>query len=1075
MSNDATNLLLRLNADGNNARREAAATRQAIVEQMRQAAQEINAVGSQTANNESFDALFRQLTQFRIGLTQIARGDLGGIPNLIQGFRLTSDAIADIQPRAARTAEVMRLLDAAVVDSGTRFNSARSIFEQFTLALERAGSEPETLRALVGVGAEIEKDLARPEPAFRQILLNLNALGANSQQSQAFFRALGLESQRLQQRIISAARSLETFEQAEGAAATAAGGLSRSAIIAGGALIAVEAAAIGAIAAMFALANRFADVGDEIQKIQDRTNLSAKSIQELSAAARIANVDFEDVTRAISTFQDKVADAEQGNQRLKNIFRELGVDIQAAAANPEAAFEQLISTLEDVSDQSLRTALAKEVLGTSAEGLIRVINRLNDNNGELRKNLEATGAVMSGESLEASRELNAQWEQTKIALEGAANTLGNLFIPIIREAAEWIKDASEKSAEFLRIMLAINGLSLEGPATNADGGLNWNGEESPFADDKQTEKAERFRKALQQIRQKNRSDEDKEASARLRTLEAQLRDEEQLYQDTTKRIERRFDERMLSEETFTAELRFAVAERLRQEKAILDEERAAVEASKFSPARKEQELERIATRRKAIERQTQSEIEQIQFDSNKRIQQAFEELQQETLRGSQILAERRTAAIREALELGVIAETEGERRITEVMLAEIDERIRLAQAEVSRAGLNIEQQAIANQRLRNLEQEKTAIVEDGVRRRDAARRRELDQQRQYEREILQIQQQAREARQRIAETFVLNREQAIADRAAIERDSVNAEINEKRRALEEELKINNESKLDDLDTQQQKLNNRIRITQQIIELENLRRARIAEIDRQEKVDQETNRPNSDRNVLGAETSETFERLNESLGRQATFFERLRAEAGRYVQQVKTEMITANQAAQLSFGSLGQAMGNAIGVYVKSGGNLRAAGAALYQSLTAPWIEYALFKAKLHAAEAIAAFARLDFATGSLHLLAAGGFAALAAGGVALGNAISGSSGGGGASSAVAPTLTGTRQDENSRSFEDRFRFRETGPDQFSTEIVIRHETGMFVEKVSRAVKADYENDGLTRQVIRKETTGEPVE
>ena len=304
-------------------------------------------------------------------------------------------------------------------------------------------------------------------------------------------------------------------------------------------------------------------------------------------------------------------------------------------------------------------------------------------------------------------------------------------------------------------------------------------------------------------------------------------------------------------------------------------------------------------------------------------------------------------------------------------------------------------------------------------------------------------------------TFQANRKQSIANIAALEIDAEEKRFERLRQEFEREMEF-----LEESDERRKALKDRLDAE------EAEKDARVRLIRRQAQIDQEREQPNSNRNLLGAGIADALQDLaltNELLGQQTTFWQQLGTAMGEYAKQLEATLPNAMQLATLSLMSMTEALSNTIEAFLSGRATLRQAIGGLVQALLAPYKQYALTKVKIHVAAAASDFAWGNFAGGAKHLGAAALWAGVAGLIGAVGNLAAGS--GAAPAAAAAPSAGGGSSQQQTRIIEQGDRQR---PQQ--QVIIIRAETEPGV--IVRRVVEDYQNNGASRQMVRRDVLGE---
>lgn len=889
----------------------------------------------------------------------------------------------------------------------------------------------------------------------------------------------------------AAGRGLQSLGSAAGAAGAGVG-------------LVVTAAAAGTAALVgFTIAQ--AALARELELSSSVTGLGVRQLQVYERAAATAGASSSALTSAFAQFREETG----RNAR---------------------SFDGLLRSLESIQSPAERLAIAQANIGKLSEDTSRAIIALTDNQGALRKEIEASGLVLSEFETRELAKIQQRFDALKIQLEGSfkrtmldtIDTLSEIGVALgegsegvdrlraaetaAENAARGLNDAlSGQSGAINELKIALDSLnekSIQGAVERRIEGLIESLSLAAKRALTKDEAAKVFKEQLDldpllkqgvelgRIFEANRKlfqdllkppgekkvGEDSPARERLKQLEAQLREEQRLFGANQTALNRRFEQRLIDEKAFTDQLNAIADARLKGILLRLEKERAVVVGANFKPEVKQTEIQRIANAEADARRQAASETQRNNDESARRIRQSEQELAQLQLQLIQANGQARIEAIRDAAEQGALSFAEGERRITEILKTEIEARLALTQRDPALFGLNEEQRRAAEARVAQIRAESQAQTEAAARRERDARRRDLEERRRYVDELQRLQEEAASLNLDALSTAEISNKDRIRARAELARQTAQREFDFIRQRLEAEISANEVDKSEDLETQSTKLRNRQRITEQLIALAQRARDEINSINRQEQTDVDADNPTSDANLFGQRFADQLRVLEEALGRPATLMERLRIETKLTVDDLARQTPRMGQVLQQMATATRGALANTIAAFASGRQAIGAVVGAFVSAALAPLRDYLLKKAAIHFAEAASRFAYGDYAGAFLHGAAGAGLSAAAGlidgAGSAIGNAISGSGGGG--SAAAGAFNGGTRQGENTRATEDRFRFFGETPDRPVTTIVIKHEPGIMVDKVEQAVMQSYQQDGAVRKVIRRETNNEPL-
>ncbi len=1020
-------LLFRIKGDAQDAQAAFAQT-QALVNQQASAIVQANERIEQSAKL-SGDVVFRQLTQFRIGLTQIGRGDLGGIPNLIQGFRLAGDEVSQLTPKVATAQQTLRLLDSVFAQLGATVLSGKTIFADFQAAVSLAANgttkEAKVLRReFEALGIDLTSAIAKPDKALRDFLILVGSGRGKVQAGNIL--SLGQGQVNALERAGQAIIQLEKSETAAAAAATTlSAGLSVATLTVG----AFAVAAVGAVAAAIKLALSFKDSANEAQRLSDETGLTIAQVRLLQVAGTAANVEFSKIAQTFTQFRERAQKAlhETGEEadKVRRLFQVLGVDAKKAASDPLTAYEDLIKKLADVQDAETRSAASKVLLGARSEDLRRLFNALNADSGALRAELESLlGSI--GNNNQAVSEWNVATAKLDASWEGFKETIGASVLPVLTGLLNLIVETA-KRAELLADDMQDLFAELTGRGEeNVSGGIDFGFGQGPsdFANNEK-DKTKAVKDALKERGKASKEARDEAAREDLRALQNQLRQLDAEYALASQRLKQRFDERLDAETTFS-EKQIALAQ-ARQQKiaAILDEEEARVNRSQLKPADQTKELQRIAQERVELTIQTSAEIEKIESDARIREQRAIERFQQEILNTLRLVGEQKIALLEEQVEREMLTNEEGQKRINAIVLAQLEQRINAQRALVNSFPEGSEQRLIEAEKLKQLELERTNATLDAERKIRASRARDLSNYRQFVSELRDLQNTTANINlDALVASRQINNLDAIRANAAIERQIINEQAAERIAVLLKQLEANAEFIAEDEAQKQQQAENERRLTALIV-AENEKRTAALTLNKAKEVEAIRQQNKTFKDAL-------------SLGVDAVKLQGKAIVAG-----FLTGQASARQAAQ-----------------------------AFYDALTAPLVDFLVDEGIAQSVLAARDIANLNFPGAALHTAAAlalfGGAALIGAGSRAIGGAPST------AAAASGAALTGTRQDQNTIATEERFRFRESGPGKPVTTIVLVTDRQMLVKDVEFGMSASYQNDGTARKIIDNATGGRPI-
>lgn len=170
-----------------------------------------------------------------------------------------------------------------------------------------------------------------------------------------------------------------------------------------------------------------AEYADEVNTLSKTTGMSTDAIQEYKYAADILDVSFD-------TIQGSLTKLTSNMSKNSDAFAELGISIRdenGELRDANEVFDEAITALGYIDNETQRDAVAMKIFGKSAKDLNPLIKTGSKELGKLRKEAHDVGAVMSEDALEGANafqdgidRLTGTWEALKRTL--GANILSKI-------------------------------------------------------------------------------------------------------------------------------------------------------------------------------------------------------------------------------------------------------------------------------------------------------------------------------------------------------------------------------------------------------------------------------------------------------------------------------------------------------------------------------------------------------------------------------------------------------------------------------------------------------------------------
>ncbi|MBR6619397.1 MAG: hypothetical protein IKK85_03545 [Clostridia bacterium] len=207
------------------------------------------------------------------------------------------------------------------------------------------------------------------------------------------------------------------------------------------AVTALNAGAIKAAQTVFELAETTAETGKEILVMSERTGLSTKAYQEWDYIAKQAGTTMDTLQGGITDLAEKMDDAAKGEGEAAEIFAKLGVKVTDSTGklkNQEKVFEETITALQGVRNETERQALATKLMSTTGEELLPLLNGEIGSIKELKEAVSEYGLIMSDEAINASVNFSNSLDTLKSTSTAFKDNLVNELLPGATETMDGI-------------------------------------------------------------------------------------------------------------------------------------------------------------------------------------------------------------------------------------------------------------------------------------------------------------------------------------------------------------------------------------------------------------------------------------------------------------------------------------------------------------------------------------------------------------------------------------------------------------------------------------------------------------
>lgn len=206
--------------------------------------------------------------------------------------------------------------------------------------------------------------------------------------------------------------------------------------------VAAMAAAVAAVTevtkALLDCTVEAAAYADEMYTLSSTTGLSVETLQELSYASELLDVNVETVAGALKKCTKSMADAQDGSGAAADAYAQLGIavtDANGELRDNEEVFWEAVDALGQIENETERDALAMQLFGKSANELNPLIEAGSEQFKAYADQAHDAGAVLSEDVLNDFADFDDQLQQLDGGAKAAKNALGTILLPILSSLA----------------------------------------------------------------------------------------------------------------------------------------------------------------------------------------------------------------------------------------------------------------------------------------------------------------------------------------------------------------------------------------------------------------------------------------------------------------------------------------------------------------------------------------------------------------------------------------------------------------------------------------------------------------
>ena len=183
--------------------------------------------------------------------------------------------------------------------------------------------------------------------------------------------------------------------------------------------------------------NETTEAAEKIEQMSAKLGVTKTQVQELSGVAKMAGTDFDGMATQLEKLQLSLAKTASATSPAAAALKALGIDMaEFKTLSIPAQLDEMAEAFSRFSDGPTKTAAAMALLGKSGADMIPFLDKGREGLDELNSVVQRTGAIMSGETIEAFSRTREDLNELSLAWTGFSQRMFSVVNPAIDAAAK---------------------------------------------------------------------------------------------------------------------------------------------------------------------------------------------------------------------------------------------------------------------------------------------------------------------------------------------------------------------------------------------------------------------------------------------------------------------------------------------------------------------------------------------------------------------------------------------------------------------------------------------------------------
>jgi hypothetical protein len=194
------------------------------------------------------------------------------------------------------------------------------------------------------------------------------------------------------------------------------------------------------------------DLATNMEKLEQKTGLSAETLQVFSVAAKRLNIEQESVNKGLGLFAKTMGALDTGSQKAANAVKQLFGSADALKGlNTDQRLLKVTDALSKMEAGGKKAYLATQLMGRGGLELLPILDELGGKGFEnTKKKLEALGVAMSEDFVTNAHRAEQAMADLKLAGQGIATQFTAGFAPALADIAEGFAGAGSKGSSAMK-------------------------------------------------------------------------------------------------------------------------------------------------------------------------------------------------------------------------------------------------------------------------------------------------------------------------------------------------------------------------------------------------------------------------------------------------------------------------------------------------------------------------------------------------------------------------------------------------------------------------------------------------